>query len=308
MSGPDTILISLGEPMSRPFVGGKSSTISMGHFCPDTGSVCRCPLEFHPLPPVGGLADEINAAHDRAAQCLSEGLSHATHAGELLLRAKADVGHGGWLKWLKQNVSFSARTAQLYMQLAKLAPDAQRVAHLPLRRTVLELQRLDRDARRQADRQEQEEEARWDQHSAAITRAALGAVHTQLDQHDDRRKADPIGPVVLEIVHAQLDALDEARTVADELIEVLLFNAVEAGVSIRSLIDALGRRFGPGTRREWSAWGNEIARWRAEIAWRSTEKAPPIGAGSSWSCPAPGGARRQSSDASNARTVPIGLA
>ena len=213
-------------------------------------------LEFHPR----GVADEINAAHDRVAQCLSEGLSHATHAGELLLRAKADVGHGGWLKWLKQNVSFSARTAQLYMQLAKLAPDAQRVAHLPLRRTVLELQRLDRDARRQADRQEQEEEARWDQHRAAITRAALGAVHTQLDQHDDRLKAerrDPIGPVVLEIVHAQLDALDEARTVADELIGVLLFNAVEAGVSIRSLIDAWGRRFGPGTRREWAQWGNQ---------------------------------------------------
>ena len=201
-----------------------------------------------------GLADEINAAHDRVAQCLSEGLRHATHAGELLLRAKADVGHGGWLKWLKQNVSFSARTAQLYMQLAKLAPDAQRVAHLPLRRTVLELQKLDRDARRQADRQEQEEEARRDQHRAALTRAAL--VHTQLDQHDDRLKAEPIGPVVLEIVHAQLDALDEARTVADELIEALLFNAVEAGVSIQNLIDAWGRRF--GTRPEWSAWGNEI--------------------------------------------------
>jgi urease accessory protein UreF len=187
------------------------------------------------------LADEINAAHDRVAQCLSEGLSHATRAGELLLRAKADVGHGGWLKWLKQNVSFSTRTAQLYMQLAKLAPDAQRVAHLPLRRTVLELQRLDREARRQADRQGQEE-ARWDQHSE--TRV----VHTQLDQH--RLKADPIGSVVLEIVHAQLDALE--RTVADELIEALLFNAVEAGVSIRSLIDAWGRRFGPGTRREWA--------------------------------------------------------
>ena len=180
------------------------------------------------------LADEINAAHDRVAQCLSEGLSHATHAGELLLRAKADVGHGGWLKWLKQNVSFSARTAQLYMQLAKLAPDPQRVAHLPLRRTVLELQRLDRDARRQADRQEQEQEA--DQHRASIS----GAV--QLD--NDRLKA--VGPVVLEIVHAQLDALDEARTVADELIEALLFNAVEAGVSIQNLIDAWDRRFGPG--------------------------------------------------------------
>ena len=113
-----------------------------------------------------GLADEINAAHERVAQCLSEGLGHATRAGELLLRAKADVGHGGWLKWLKQNVSFSTRTAQVYMQISKLAPDAQRVAHLPLRRTVLELQRLDRDARRQADRQEQGEEARRDQHSA----------------------------------------------------------------------------------------------------------------------------------------------
>jgi hypothetical protein len=37
MSGPDTILISLGGPVSCPAVGGKSSMISMGHFCPDTG-------------------------------------------------------------------------------------------------------------------------------------------------------------------------------------------------------------------------------------------------------------------------------
>jgi hypothetical protein len=43
MSGPDTLSISLGGPVSRPAIEGKSSMISMGLFAPDTGSVCRCP-------------------------------------------------------------------------------------------------------------------------------------------------------------------------------------------------------------------------------------------------------------------------
>jgi len=46
------------------------------------------------------------------------------------------------------------RSAQTYMQIAHLAPDAQRIAHLPIRRAALELQCRDRDARQAAERDE----------------------------------------------------------------------------------------------------------------------------------------------------------
>jgi hypothetical protein len=48
--------------------------------------------------------------------------------------------------------------------------------------------------------------------------------------------------------HSTLDKLDTAREAADESIEALLFDAAEPGAPIASLIDAFGRRFGPGAR------------------------------------------------------------
>src|SRR5688572_32359582 len=66
------------------------------------------------------LAAEINAAHARAFGKAREALEHARRAGELLLQAKAAVGHGQWLPWLKTHCSsFSERTSQGYMRLAK---------------------------------------------------------------------------------------------------------------------------------------------------------------------------------------------
>jgi hypothetical protein len=95
------------------------------------------------LVPQGGdlqqLAERINAEHTRAEAAIREGLAHARAAGELLLRAQEQCPHGGWLPWLQQNVSFSARTAQTYMKVAQEWPElerrakAQRVALLPLR-------------------------------------------------------------------------------------------------------------------------------------------------------------------------------
>ena len=243
MSRPDTLSISLGGGLSCPVVGGKNLMISMGQFCPDAEPPRPCPP---PLVEAAALADEINAAHSRAAHCLTIGLNHGVRAGELLLRAKIRVGHGGWLRWMRENISFSARTAQLYMQLARLVPDAQRVAHLPLRRTVLELQRLDRDAQRQAIRAKQEEGRRRTEHGMTIMGTALGAVHAQLDRLN---AAPDLTEIVLEIVRAQLDHLGRDRELASELIEALLFDAREAGVPIASLIDAFDRRFGPTKSR-----------------------------------------------------------
>ena len=40
-------------------------------------------------------------------------------AGDLLIEAKTQIPHGGWLPWLKANVEISDRTARVYMQSAK---------------------------------------------------------------------------------------------------------------------------------------------------------------------------------------------
>ena len=54
--------------------------------------------------------------------------------------------------------------------------------------------------------------------------------------------------VLTTIVHYQLDCRDWRRRVADELIDALLFDAIEAGVPIESLFDALRRRMGKDIR------------------------------------------------------------
>ncbi|WP_237479264.1 DUF3102 domain-containing protein [Lichenibacterium dinghuense] len=86
------------------------------------------------------IATAINAAHDKVESHKREGTRYAMEAGRLLVEAKATVAHGGWDDWLKANVTFSPRTAQLYMRLVRITGDdpakAQRVADLPLRKAA----------------------------------------------------------------------------------------------------------------------------------------------------------------------------
>jgi Protein of unknown function (DUF3102) len=83
------------------------------------------------------LAAEINAEHEAAFGKAREAIEHARRAGELLLEAKAAVGHGKWLPWLKANCHFGERTAQGYMRLAsqwdRLQAKSATVADLGLR-------------------------------------------------------------------------------------------------------------------------------------------------------------------------------
>lgn len=61
-------------------------------------------------------------------------------AGDLLLKAKQQVGHHGqWTEWIKRSCKISDRTARLYMQLAQnreAIAKRQRVADLTLREAV----------------------------------------------------------------------------------------------------------------------------------------------------------------------------
>ena len=65
------------------------------------------------------LAARIRIEHRAASDKLSEALAHAMAAGDLLIEAKTQIPHGGWLPWLEANVEISDRTARLYMQTAK---------------------------------------------------------------------------------------------------------------------------------------------------------------------------------------------
>jgi hypothetical protein len=65
------------------------------------------------------LATRIEAAHRATEAAVNSALASAIAAGEMLAEAKAQLPHGEWLPWLEQNTSVPARTASLYMRLAK---------------------------------------------------------------------------------------------------------------------------------------------------------------------------------------------
>ena len=92
--------------------------------------------------PLRHLAAAINREHAAAIEAARTAVEHAVRCGQLLIKAKSDLGHGEWLPWLKGNCSaISERTAQAYMRLAREIPrldpaKAQRVADLPLRQAL----------------------------------------------------------------------------------------------------------------------------------------------------------------------------
>jgi hypothetical protein len=65
------------------------------------------------------LAREINAAHKRVEKGVRDVLSHARAVGTLLIQAKARLGHGNFLPWVRANCGFTERTGQRYMKLAE---------------------------------------------------------------------------------------------------------------------------------------------------------------------------------------------
>jgi transcriptional regulator with XRE-family HTH domain len=69
--------------------------------------------------PLAALAQQVRAEHRAAARGGAEELAHARRAGDLLLRAKEQVPHGGWLSWLRDRGRVNQRTAHAYMRVAQ---------------------------------------------------------------------------------------------------------------------------------------------------------------------------------------------
>jgi protein gp37 len=110
----------------------------------DDTSLSPRPTESNKVPAAVGsnsladLAHRIRQEHEATAIALARGIEHAIRAGELLIEAKAhpDLRHGQWLPWLEGHCAVSARTAQLYMQVARhrfeLEANTPGLAHLTL--------------------------------------------------------------------------------------------------------------------------------------------------------------------------------
>src|SRR5262249_45125060 len=84
------------------------------------------------------IAAEVQALHDAVNAAALTAVERAREAGTLLLEARATVPHGAWQSWVRE-LGISARTAQGYMQLARV-PESKTatVAHLGLRAALRE--------------------------------------------------------------------------------------------------------------------------------------------------------------------------
>jgi hypothetical protein len=103
------------------------------------------------------LQDEIRTAHAAAIAAAQTAVDRARDAGIKLIEAKSLLRHGQWLPWLKET-GVSSRTAQDYMQLAKLPADKYAtVAHLGVRKALAEIA-SNRAERGQIDHRDEEME------------------------------------------------------------------------------------------------------------------------------------------------------
>lgn len=84
------------------------------------------------------LADEINASHAEVERRAFATFEAIVRTGKLLAEAKAAVGHGQWLKWVRKNLTFGGRQAQRYLRTYResgqlTGANATRASHLSLR-------------------------------------------------------------------------------------------------------------------------------------------------------------------------------
>lgn len=82
------------------------------------------------------IATELRREVEAAETNFRSAVQHAIRAGELLIEAKSQLGHGEWLPWLEANFPGSERTAQNYMRMARKSAC---VADLPSIRDAIAL-------------------------------------------------------------------------------------------------------------------------------------------------------------------------
>jgi Protein of unknown function (DUF3102) len=68
---------------------------------------------------LSSLAKQIQEKHHAASAAMVSYIEHALDAGDLLDKAKKQVGHGQFGQWIERNCKMAQSTARLYMQLAR---------------------------------------------------------------------------------------------------------------------------------------------------------------------------------------------
>jgi Protein of unknown function (DUF3102) len=69
--------------------------------------------------PLAGLATKIRECHKQVVDAGKNIVRKAIDAGEALIEAKRQVGHGNFGRWVKDNCELSERTAEVYMECAR---------------------------------------------------------------------------------------------------------------------------------------------------------------------------------------------
>jgi hypothetical protein len=96
-------------------------------------TAARAKLSLDRSNSLADLAARIRTCHEATVAALNTSVIHAMAAGDLLIEAKAQVGHGHWLPWLAKNCAISERTAQLYTKLAKNRATIEKAMRNPQR-------------------------------------------------------------------------------------------------------------------------------------------------------------------------------
>src|SRR4051812_7904040 len=84
-------------------VEGQPLPVGTAENGPDTPQANSTSFGCTASSPLADIAARINEAHDRASASARSIVEAVMEAGRLLIQAKAEVGHGGWLPWLKAN-------------------------------------------------------------------------------------------------------------------------------------------------------------------------------------------------------------
>ncbi len=87
------------------------------------------------------LSVQIMIEHEAVRRGLLDTLTHAKRAGDLLNRAKDQMAHGTFMRWVRDDCGFSSHdTPNLYMRVARdwdwIAANSERVRNFSLRAVV----------------------------------------------------------------------------------------------------------------------------------------------------------------------------
>ena len=82
-------------------VEGTSLPVGTADNSPDAPKAQSASCGSGAAPPLSDIAARINEAHDRASASAKSAVEAGIEAGHLLLQAKEQVRHGGWLPWLE---------------------------------------------------------------------------------------------------------------------------------------------------------------------------------------------------------------